>query len=652
MSWRHTEALTTARQAADDPRTIEGVALPYGIVSGQVDLDGRGNIGQEVHYPGAARSSVEHWMGRQDGAKMPFRPRHGERPVGTVQVLEDAPDGVHFRARIMPSPAGDAYLAELAEGINGISVEFGPGSVRDSRMRDGTVVHRDIKLHAIAGSDIPAFDGARVALRDMQEGTDQVLDGVNVEINVEVNADDDEDEPCAACAHMPDCACTTCDCALPVHDAAATEPTPPPSGGALDANVKERNAVSGPTPTPDPTPDPEPTPGVTPPVPGAIVIPPGTMTAPAAPAPVPATPAQRDMLVQARESTDPVVRDAAERLGVLLQMQGHTPIRITAQPSTYSRDSGNSFLRDLQAARQGNSAAMDRQARHQAHLTDIAVNIERAGDLLQSEIPGALPNDYLPGLLTPRILKGRPMGSFFARIPIADSRPRIFAKVTTSSSVAVQSAEGAALTATDIATTAVTATPLMYGTYIDVSRQVIDSADPGAEGMVMQDLQEAYAQASETVIKTAVEAGASASGTAITAATPYAGVLGNVIKYYATRFKPAQGAFIPSALYSVLLAQGDTTGRPFLPMIGSMNSDGTVAEGGIQANVLGAATKLSYASTANVCVFAVPTDYVIYESSIASFSYDQVVGPQAVRIGLWAYLVVGTRLGGLSVTAA
>jgi hypothetical protein len=51
-------------------------------------------------------------------------------------------------------------------------------------------------------------------------------------------------------------------------------------------------------------------------------------------------------------------------------------------------------------------------------------------------------------------------------------------------------------------------------------------------------------------------------------------------------------------------------------------------------------------------VFAVPNDYVIYESPVATFSYDQPVGPQAVRIGIWAYLVAVARLGGLSVTAA
>jgi hypothetical protein len=125
-----------------------------------------------------------------------------------------------------------------------------------------------------------------------------------------------------------------------------------------------------------------------------------------------------------------------------------------------------------------------------------------------------------------------------------------------------------------------------------------------------------------------------------------------VVKYYATRFRPAEAAFVPSALYSVLLAQGDTTGRPFMPMLGPVNSDGTVNSGGVNGNILGAQAFLSWASTANVNVFAVRNDYVIYESSIAQFTYDQVVGPQSVRVGLWAYLGIGTRLGGLSVTAA
>jgi phage head maturation protease len=358
-------------------------------------------------------------------------------------------------------------------------------------------------------------------------------------------------------------------------------------------------------------------------------------------------------------------REAVAELSRSGPGRGLPGVVISRAEAVYGPQSEHSFLRDGWLATRGDSEASERYQRHARHVADVAVAMERAtswgaggelmsraGDVLSTEIPGAYPNDYLPGLLTPRILKGRPMGDFYNRFPIADARPRIFPKVTTSTTVAVQSAEGAALTATDFATTAVTATPLIYGAYTDVSRQTLDGADPAAQSMILQDLVEAYAQASEAVIKTAVEAGSSASGTAITAATPYAGTLANVVTYYGTRFRPAEAAFIPSALFSVLLAQGDTTGRPFLPMLGQMNSDGSVQRGGVQADVLGAATKLSWASTANVCVFGVPSDFVIYESSIAQFSYDQIVGPQAVRIGIWAYLVVGARLGSLKVTAA
>lgn len=555
MTWRYADTLSVVRQAADDPRAVEGIALPYGIESNDTDM-GNGVVGREVHAPGAAAKSVAYWMGRADGARMPFRARHKERPIGTVTSLEDTPDGVRFRASIFAGDAGDQYLAEVAAGINGVSAEYGPEVSGRVRGRDGVILRREVKLFAIAGSDMPAFDGARIALRDME-----------------------------------------------------------------DPKVTETAE---------------------------------------------ATPEERDA-----QATTPIVtpqqRDAQERAAVeAIVPRGQATI--TRAEAVYAPDGEHNFLRDTWLGAQGNHAARERLQKHSAMIADIAVKMERiasarfldpayqerAGDLLSSEIPGAYPTEYLPGLLTPRIFKGRPMGDFFTRFPISDATPRTFAKVTTSTAAAVQSAEGAALSTTDLATTAVTVTPSMYGATIDVSRQVLDGGDPSALAMVYQDLLEAYAQASETVIKTAVEAGASASGTAITAATPYAGTLGNVIKYYTTRFRAATGAFIPSALFAVLAAQGDSTGRPFLPMIGAVNSDGTTLadDVSLELAVLTARTKLSYASTVNVCVFSRPTDYVIYESPITTIQYDQVVGPQAVRVGLWAYLGVGTRLGSLSVTAA
>src|SRR5678815_1729249 len=98
-----TEPLTTLREVADQPRTFEGIAVPYGMVATDTEL------GAEAFAPGAFRESVEHWMGRQDGARMAFRPAHGEKPIGTVPVLTDTPDGVRFRVSVFDTPAGDEY---------------------------------------------------------------------------------------------------------------------------------------------------------------------------------------------------------------------------------------------------------------------------------------------------------------------------------------------------------------------------------------------------------------------------------------------------------------------------------------------------------------------------------------------------------------
>ena len=124
-----------------------------------------------------------------------------------------------------------------------------------------------------------------------------------------------------------------------------------------------------------------------------------------------------------------------------------------------------------------------------------------------------------------------------------------------------------------------------------------------------------------------------------------------MIKYATSRFRPAEGQFVPSALFAVLASENDTTGRPKLPAVGPMNSDGTKS-GVLGYDLLGARGAMSYQSTSNVVVTATASDYVIFESPIARFSYDATTGPAGVRVGIWAYLVVGARLGSLKVTAS
>ena len=77
MTWQTTDTLGSLRAAeGEDTLTFDGVAVPYGQLSTNLVKEwGR----REAFAPGAFRGSVDHWMGRGDGARMPFRTAHGEK---------------------------------------------------------------------------------------------------------------------------------------------------------------------------------------------------------------------------------------------------------------------------------------------------------------------------------------------------------------------------------------------------------------------------------------------------------------------------------------------------------------------------------------------------------------------------------------------
>lgn len=560
---RTTELTGSLRSIEGDPLTFEGTAVPYGVAT----LNPVPEYGmREAFAPHAFAASAKHWMERSDGGRMGFREKHSGPDIGTIVALRDEDAALTFTLKLDDEPAGQAFARKARAGRNGVSIEFAPEG--EPEKRTGFVLHRQAKLYAIAGSVTPAYDGARLSLRDME-------------------------------------------------DAPVTEPTTP--------------AAPAPAPAAAPV--------------------------PAVPAAPPADRADPALAARTTQAVNAERDQIAAIGGAANDPRTHFGLSMLRDAAIYGRDAfdeqGNhrNFFADL-VNRNRDSAAAERLERHERMLTDVQSALTRAGDVLSSEIPGAYPNLYLPGLFTPRILKGRPMANFINSYPIDNALPRIFAKATTATTATVQAAQTTNPAASDFATTAVTATPLLYGASSLVARQVVDGASPAAEQMLLQDMYEAYGQVTEAAAVTAVEAGASASGTAITAATPWAGTLGNVIKYQATRFNPAEGQFVPSALYAVLLAQGDTTGRPFMPMIGLMNSDGQVAAGAISGGILGAQTILSWGSTVNVVVTLRRNDYVIFESPVLNFRYEQATGPAGYNIGCWAYFVCAARLGGLSVTAA
>jgi hypothetical protein len=349
---------------------------------------------------------------------------------------------------------------------------------------------------------------------------------------------------------------------------------------------------------------------------------------------------------------------------------------VTRPEAQYGPGSGRSFFRDaFQASPLGgnDSEARGRVERHYALLADTDRLIQRrigfdqglvsrAGDVLSSEIPGAYPNEYLPGLIVNRILKQRPMGGFYQRFPLEDGQPHIYPVVTTSTTVAAQGAEGANPAASDFATTGTTVTPVFYGGEIKVSRQVLDGADPSSDVMLSTDLNEAYMQASEAIIRAAVEAGSAASGVTLTAATPNAGLIALVANHIGNVFMMPERLFLPTTLTNSWLTQADTTGRPIAPTINPFNSAGVFDGSGLPliGSVQGVPVAQSWSSTAGagagvggVAVVGRASDFAIFESNLVTFKFTEgAEAPSAIRVGVWAYLVVGTRRGSRKATGA
>lgn len=588
--------MVRADPAAPSERVIEGVVIPWGQVATVADPHiNRGRPYRESIARGAA-SDI-------DPASVLLeylpQPNVGQGHAGAVLIgrgesADDRDDGLHMAFRVSRTSHGDDALELSRDGILGdLSVVMDPLA---ERVRDDGVVERTrIGIRRVAVLERGAYQGAQVtAVRAAAEGT------------------------------------------MPAN-------TTPPAEAAGDQEETTDDAAT-------------------------------------------AAPAAGGSRPNRTRVTVDVERAAAERetvaaLGRSASSRAMFPFGSSREEAVYGPGSGRSFFGDGWAVSQraaGYQEAQERLDRHYAMLNDIdlaiqrrvgiaglqraAAMLDRAGDVLSSEIGGAYPSEYLPGLLVPRILKGRPMGGFYSRVPLTDGRPRIYPVVTTSTTVAVQGAEGSNPAASDFATTGTTVTPLFYGGETKVSRQVLDGADPSIDAMLQQDLTEAYVQASEAIVRAAVEAGSTASGVTLTAATPNVGLIGMYTNHIANVFLPAERLFLPTTLTNSWLTQLDTTNRPIAPYYGAFNADGIADPAGVPVigRLFDAPVAQSWSSTAGagagvggVAVIGRETDFAIFESALTSFRYDQgAEAPSAVRIGLWAYLVVGTRRGSRKATGA
>ena len=350
-----------------------------------------------------------------------------------------------------------------------------------------------------------------------------------------------------------------------------------------------------------------------------------------------------------------VAKKLADELGTLVEIEARdakvaeTATRATSatvaqdrDPGHYTRSSQYSFFGDLYTSKQGDENAAGRLGQHNRALSTGAGN---AG-------AGVVPPKWMTEEFQTVAYQGR-------RVAGDDPRPITMPKQTAGASVAEQATENTAVSeadgwASDVATVIPKATA---GIQV-VSRQMLDMSNPAIDGLIYGDLLASYNEKIEAKVVAAMLASA---GTAVVTLATEAEfeadaadcLVSGAIAVRSARKLPADVAIMNVGRYGEFLKLKDSTGRPLLPLdsAGPMNVLGTgsvAVDGRIHGLGVLATEGIATGYPESILV-ARASDTLLFESNVMRFRYEEVAGPESVKLGIWGYSAVHVKYAGDSV---
>lgn len=208
-----------------------------------------------------------------------------------------------------------------------------------------------------------------------------------------------------------------------------------------------------------------------------------------------------------------------------------------------------------------------------------------APDVLTSDTPGILPTPIVAPVYN----------NFVGRRPVIDAigtkampgggKVFIRPEVTTHTSMAVQSAENAALQSGTFVVSSNQVTKATYGGYVNISLQDIEWTDPAVISLILDDMARIYANKTDDVAADALVAGAT------TTAVLSAANLTDASKWVAFVYDAASTIlsssngnlpghlFLSPDMWSYLGQLSDSSKRPLFPQVGPMNAFGNLTPG-------------------------------------------------------------------------
>ena len=251
-----------------------------------------------------------------------------------------------------------------------------------------------------------------------------------------------------------------------------------------------------------------------------------------------------------------------------------------------------------------------------------------APNVVTSDIPGSLP---IP-LVQPTY------NNFIGRRPVVDAcipkampqggKVFIRPEVTTHTSIAVQSAENAALQSGTFVVTDNQVTKAAYGGYVTLSEQSIDWSQPEIIGLLLDDMSRIYMNQTDNVAADALVAGATVTqnfddasyGDPATWADWVYGAAQTILS--GSNGNLPTHLFVDPLMWRRLGRLCSTTGTPLFPQVGPMNAFGNLTPGQDNGYAFGLKVVVDRNFADNTLIAGDATGFEIFEQMKGALSID------------------------------
>jgi HK97 family phage major capsid protein len=353
-----------------------------------------------------------------------------------------------------------------------------------------------------------------------------------------------------------------------------------------------------------------------------------------------------ERLVELRATDDRIVASRAAFTGAPELPPSPGPlVHVRSEPEVYRRDAHpderHSFFRDLLHAQ------LDHQPEARSRIERHAMMTRAAGTTTTGA--GIVPPTWLFEEFAIIAHGARPWADTLRRVGITDANPvNIGVQVAPGAAVTAQATENTIPNDGSFNANLLTTSPKTYTGKVDVSRQLVDGSNPSVDGIIYTDAMGSYNEQIEQAVVAAFEAAAGLAATIVFPGTApvYANLFDCFIDAGASvrkhRKSPPRVVFCSEGAWAYIAKEKDQQGRPLLVTgyHGPVNAYGlgeSVTYGHIAGEAVGLQIIPSWAGVDNHLYVVKADDSLLLESSVFNFRYEEVLGPESIRLGVWGY---------------